>query len=244
MAHFLRTSLPLAAAVRQHFGLTQVELAAFIGVSQANLAHVEAGRKQLGPGPDQRLQVLARQLPPPDGHGPPLPAFGDEAAPAAAPLGATPAVAGPAAPAAAPATGPTPTPDPAARAALRRRLARCQWQRAQLLHELGARRQPGQARHLRRQWAVQVLGPALAAPLPVPDWLAPGGPALPLPPYPLATPDAARDTHWLQGLALRLAAATPPLPPGAAALTQARLAGLAAEIQVLRAALGAEVEAA
>jgi len=32
---------------------------------------------------------------------------------------------------------------------------------------------------------VQVLGPLLAAPLPQPDWLAPGG--LPLPPYPLAT---------------------------------------------------------
>lgn len=216
----LRAPLPLAAAVRQHFGLTQAELAAFVGTSQANLAHVEAGRKQLGPGPDQRLQVLARQLPPPDGHGPPAPAFGDEAA------------AGPAAP------------DPEGLAALRQRLDRCQWLRTQLLHQLATRRQPSQARHQRRHWAVQVLGPALAHPLPVPDWLAPGGPAQPLPPYPLATPDAAGDTHWLEGLALRLAATTPPLPPAAAALARARLAGLEAEIQELSAAIGAGAGAA
>ena len=73
---------------------------------------------------------------------------------------------------------------------------------------------------------MQVLGPALAHPLPAPDWLAPGGPARPLPPYPLATPDAPRNTHWLQGLARRLAATAAPLPPAAAALAQARLAGL------------------
>lgn len=54
---------------------------------------------------------------------------------------------------------------------------------------------------------MQVLRPALAHPLPLPrpDWLAPGGPALPLPPYPLATPDAARDTYWLSGLAAEIA---------------------------------------
>jgi len=235
MPRLLRATLSLAAAVRQHFGLTQAELAAFVGVSQANLAHVEAGRKNLGPGPDQRLQVLARQLPPPDGQGPPAPAFGDEA-------GLAPPAAGP----------DVPLPDYLA--ALRQRLDRCQWLRTQLLHELRARRQPGQARHQRRQWAVQVLGPALAHPLPRPDWLAlaeagaggPAGPrpAPPLPPYPLATPDAARDTHWLAGLALRLAAAPPPLPPAAAALARARLAGLEAEIQVLTQAIGAGMERA
>lgn len=201
----------LLAAVRAHFGLSQAELAAFVGVSRSHLGLAEAGRKNLGPGPDQRLQVLARQLPPPDGHGPPAPSFEDDAPGVA--LAAD------------------------ERTALAQRLRRCQWLRTQLLHELGSRAAPGQARHLRRRWAVQVLGPALAAPLPVPDWLAPGGPALPLPPYPLATPDAARDTHWLGGLALRLAATTEPLPPGAAALARARLAGLEAEIEALTAAI-------
>lgn len=216
-------SRTLAAAVRAHFGLSQAELATFIGISRSHLAMHEAGRKTLGPGPDQRLQVLARQLPPPDGHGPPAPAFGDDAPdPAAA--------------------------DADARAALRRRLARCQWRRTQLLFATEQQRQPGQARHLRRLWAVRVLGPALAAPLPRPDWPAPApigpasaaaaGPPPPLPPYPLATPDAARDTHWLSGLALRLAATPAPLPPGAAALARARLAGLDAEIAALVAALG------
>ena len=212
MARLLRATLSLAAAVRAHFGLTQAELAGFVGVSRANLAHVEAGRKRLGPGPDQRLLVLARQLPPPDGHGPPAPSFGDDASGEAL--------------------------APAEHTALARRLARCRWLRTHLLFETSQRHQPGQARHRRRLWAVQVLGPALAHPLPVPDWLAPGGPTLPLPPYPLATPDAARDSYWLSGVALRLAATTAPLPPGAAALTRARLAGLDAEIQALEAALG------
>ena len=83
-----------------------------------------------------------------------------------------------------------------------------------------------------------MLGPALAAPLPVPDWLAPGGPALPLPPYPLATPDAPRDTYWLSGLARHLAATTTPLSPAQAALAHARRAGLDAEIAALEASLG------
>ncbi|TGE21693.1 hypothetical protein E5K00_15585 [Hymenobacter aquaticus] len=186
-----------------------------MGVNQQFLAAVEAGRKQLGPVADQRLQVLARQLPPPDGHGPVPPAFtdGDEA----------------------------PPPDPAEAAeglaALRQRLDRCQWLRTDLTYKVGQQRQPNQARHQRRRWAVRVLGPLLAAPLPQPDWLAPGGPALPLPPYPRATPDAARDTHWLEGLALRLAATTAPLSPAAAALARARLRGLEAEIQELTAAI-------
>jgi len=210
-----RRALPshtLAAAVRQHFGLTQAELAAFVGTSQQLLAAVEAGRKQFGPGPDQRLQVLARQLPPPDGMGLPAPAFDGDA------------------------DGPSPLVADE-QAALAQRLRRCQWLRTQLAYQVAEQRQPGQDRHRRRLWAVQVLGPALAAPLPMPDWLAPGGPALPLPPYPLATPDAARDTHWLSGLALRLAATTAPLPPGAAALARARLAGLDAEILALTAAI-------
>jgi len=213
-------STSLAAAVRGHFGLSQAELAAFMGISRSHLAEAEAGRKNLGPGPDQRLQVLARQLPPPDGHGPPAPTFG-------------PAATGP------PEALATAATSADALAPLRRRLARCQWLGTQLRYELSARREPGQARHQRRQWAVQVLGPALAAPLPVPVWLAPGGPALPLPPCPLATPDAPRDTHWRRGLALRLAATRPPLPPAAAALARARLAGLEAEIQALTQALGA-----
>ena len=66
-------SRSLSAAVRAHFGLSQAKLAAFIGVSRAHLGLAEAGTKTLGPAPDQRLQVLARQLPPPDGLGPPAP---------------------------------------------------------------------------------------------------------------------------------------------------------------------------
>lgn len=149
--------------MRAHFGLSQAELAAFVGISRPQLALVEAGRKNLGPGPDQRLQVLARQLPPPDGHGPPAPAFDDDA------NSTTPLAAG-------------------EQAALAQRLRRCQWLRTKLAYQVDQQRQPGQARHQRRLWAVQVLGPALA----VPDWLALGGPALPLPPYPLAplTPPA------------------------------------------------------
>jgi len=214
-------SRSLSAAVRAHFGLSQAELAAFVGVSRAHLGLAEAGHKTLGPGPDQRLQVLARQLPPPDGQGPPAPAFGDEAGAA----GAAPSL--------------DPAADPEGLAALRRRLGRCQWLRTQLLFETEQQRQPGQARHQRRLWAVRVLEPLLAAPLPRPDWLAPGGPALPLPAYPLATPDAPRDTHWLSGLALRLAATTPPLPLAAAALARARLAGLDTEIQLITEAIGA-----
>jgi transcriptional regulator with XRE-family HTH domain len=68
--------------VRAHFGLSQAELAAFVGASRPLISAVEAGRKNLGPGPDQHLQVLARQLPPPDGLGPPVPAFTDEDPPA------------------------------------------------------------------------------------------------------------------------------------------------------------------
>lgn len=205
-------SATLSAAVRAHFGLTQAELAGFIGVSRPHLAMHEAGRKTLGPGPDQRLQVLARQLPPPDGMGPPAPSFGPAEAEATATL--------------------------ADLAPLRQRLARCRWLRTRLAYGQEQQRGPGQARHQRRLWAVQVLGPALAAPLPLPDWLAPGGPALPLPPYPLATPDAPRDTYWLSSVALHLAATTAPLPPAQAALNHARLAGLDAEIAALEAHLG------
>jgi len=115
MPRFVRATLSLAAAVRAHFGLTQAELATFIGVSRANLAHVEAGRKQLGPGPDQRLHVLA----PPDGPGPAAPAFADEATPL------------------------DPAEAAEALAALRRRLARCQWLRTDLTYQVAQRRQPG-----------------------------------------------------------------------------------------------------
>lgn len=68
-------SLSLAAAVRLHFGLTQVELARFLGVSRQLITAVEAGRKTLGSIARHRLWVLARLLPPPDGQGPPAPAF-------------------------------------------------------------------------------------------------------------------------------------------------------------------------
>lgn len=65
-------SLPsnsLEAAIREHFGLTQAELARYLGVSRGQVAHVEAGRRHLRYPYYQRLWPLAKLLPPPEGQG-------------------------------------------------------------------------------------------------------------------------------------------------------------------------------
>ncbi|NVO32642.1 helix-turn-helix transcriptional regulator [Hymenobacter lapidiphilus] len=60
-------STTLAAAVRTYLGLSQEQLAAYLGVSRGQVAHLEAGRRQLAAEPGQLLRKLAAQLPPPLG---------------------------------------------------------------------------------------------------------------------------------------------------------------------------------
>ncbi|MFD2784517.1 helix-turn-helix domain-containing protein [Hymenobacter rubripertinctus] len=65
----------LEAAVRAHFGLSQEELGRYLGLTRAQVAHLEAGRRRATPQADARLRLLARLLPPPEGTGPVAPAF-------------------------------------------------------------------------------------------------------------------------------------------------------------------------
>ena len=51
-------STTVAALVRRHFALTQAELGQWLGVSQATIEAVEAGRRQLSARPDARLGRL------------------------------------------------------------------------------------------------------------------------------------------------------------------------------------------
>ena len=80
-----RKSIPsttLMQAVRRHFGLHQRELAQFLGVSEAMIGHIEAGRKVLPGALLLRLTPLALHLPP-DAGAAPAPA---ETLPPGAPL--------------------------------------------------------------------------------------------------------------------------------------------------------------
>jgi transcriptional regulator with XRE-family HTH domain len=61
------------AAIRTHFGLSQRDLARYLGVSQGLLGHYETGRRPAPPAVVQRLTPLALLLPPPEGYGPPDP---------------------------------------------------------------------------------------------------------------------------------------------------------------------------
>ncbi|RTQ52540.1 hypothetical protein EJV47_05890 [Hymenobacter gummosus] len=129
-------SAALAAAVRAHFGLTQAELAQFVGVSRALLGHDEAGRRVLPEAAAHRLWVLARFLPPPDGQGPPAPDFADESGAAAE--------------------------APDARV-LEKRRKRLRFYIIKARFELDQR--GGRARgYARRQWALHTLRPLLATP--------------------------------------------------------------------------------
>jgi transcriptional regulator with XRE-family HTH domain len=53
----------LEAAVRRYFGISQATLAQFLGISQGQLANVEAGRRTLGTAAMLRLVPLAKLVP-------------------------------------------------------------------------------------------------------------------------------------------------------------------------------------
>lgn len=85
-----RKSIPsttLLQAVRRHFGLQQQEMATYLGVSEAMIGHIEAGRKGLPGAVLVRLTPLALHLP---AALPPAPAPADGSSgfvsPAAGPL--------------------------------------------------------------------------------------------------------------------------------------------------------------
>ncbi len=62
-----RKSIPsttLVQAVRRYFGLEQQALAAYFGVTRAQVAHIESGRRALSSALLLRLNPLARHLPP------------------------------------------------------------------------------------------------------------------------------------------------------------------------------------
>lgn len=61
------------AAVRAHFGLSQQQLAAWLGVTVGFVGALDTGRAALPAARVPRLLVLARLLPPPLGTGPPAP---------------------------------------------------------------------------------------------------------------------------------------------------------------------------
>lgn len=87
-------SASLEAAVRAHFGLSQQQLARYLGVSVGFVSHLEAGRKQASEALALRLLPLARLLPPPLGSGPPdnaPPARGPDADPLTLALALAPA---------------------------------------------------------------------------------------------------------------------------------------------------------
>ena len=61
-------------AVRVHFGLSQQQLADWLGLGVGFVGTIEKGRRPLPAALTGRLLVLARLLPPPLGSGPPAPA--------------------------------------------------------------------------------------------------------------------------------------------------------------------------
>ena len=77
----------LTAAVRRHFGISQEDMAGFLGISQGQLANIEAGRRGLSAAALLRLNPLAALLPesepPAEAPAEPLPL---PVAPAAGPL--------------------------------------------------------------------------------------------------------------------------------------------------------------
>ncbi|WP_400191429.1 hypothetical protein [Hymenobacter sp. B81] len=114
-------------------------------------------------------------------------------------------------------------------APLHQRRQRLRFYVAKLRFELN-QRGSGQRGHARRRWALAALRPLLAAP----DQPGADGRLR----WPGATPEAARDLHWLDGLTLRTAAAPVPLSPAERLRRLARLRGLEAELAVLDEALG------
>ena len=147
MARALTHSLPsatLEAAVRAHFGLTQDELGRCLGTSGTHVGHLEAGRRRASKQRNERLDDLARLLPPPEGGGPAAPAFEKLELPAESPGLHLPAF------------------GPLSAAPLRKRHKQVLAQAARLrwaLHREGK----GAALHQRRQWGLGVLQAGLVA---------------------------------------------------------------------------------
>jgi transcriptional regulator with XRE-family HTH domain len=147
MARALTHSLPsqsLEAAVRAHFGLTQAELAHYLGTSSARIADFEAGRRRASGPQNKLLDDLARLLPPPEGSGLPAPVFEKPTLPAETPAATLPAF------------GPLPA------APLRHRQRQVLAQAARLrllLHQQGK----GYVLQQRRQWGLGVLQAGLLA---------------------------------------------------------------------------------
>lgn len=139
------------AAVRAHFGLSQQQLARYLGVSTGFVTHLEAGRKPLPLALLARLTRLALLLPPPEGHGPPLP---------------PPASATPTNPAALP-TGPA---TPLAAAPLHKRVRACRLRAAVLGQQL-ARLHARAAAHFRRAQGLAQLQAALGPDAAEARWL-------------------------------------------------------------------------
>jgi transcriptional regulator with XRE-family HTH domain len=67
-------STSLETAVRTYLGLTQEQLACYLGISRGQVAHAEAGRRVLSGEASRRLFLLAALLPAPLGQGPGEPA--------------------------------------------------------------------------------------------------------------------------------------------------------------------------
>lgn len=99
-------STTLAAAVRGYLGLSQEQLAAYLGISRGQVAHVEAGRRPLRGEAAILLRELAAQLPPALDSGQELPVNSPDLS------------------------------TPAAARVLQRQLAKCRWQLANLRVQL------------------------------------------------------------------------------------------------------------
>ncbi len=65
----------LEAAIRAHFGLTQEELARYLGITRGQVAHLEAGRRLPSTSSTMLIWPLALLLPPPEGQGEAAPDF-------------------------------------------------------------------------------------------------------------------------------------------------------------------------
>ncbi|MFD2785052.1 helix-turn-helix transcriptional regulator [Hymenobacter rubripertinctus] len=199
------------ALVRAHFGLTQAELARWLGVSAGMVAHLETGRKPLSLALARRLRPLELLLPPAAGG------LGPEPPPPPDPLDLT-----------TPAPAALPPAPPLEAAPLRARLRRVRYLAGKARFELEGRQMlAGQA--ARRAWGLGVLA-ALLAPEP-----GTGPVPAPLAPDPALRP--AEDARWLARL--RADTAPPPLTPTRRALLALRLHLLLEEAAALEALLAA-----
>jgi hypothetical protein len=65
----------LESLVRLHFGLSQVELGRYLGISGRQVGNLEVGTRESTSAVNKRLFVLADLLPAPEGRGPEPPSF-------------------------------------------------------------------------------------------------------------------------------------------------------------------------